>query len=288
MNSNILVKLISNFDSFTPTEQSLARYIMDNKESIVDMSLSTLSANSNVSEATVMRLTKKLDLSGYSEFKLKLSASLVSPHDFKSIKDIYSNDSPYEILNKITSSTCKALEFTNQIIDPSELEKAVNLINKIHKSNKNIFIVALGASSIIAKDLQTKFMRLNINTIYYEDTHLSLESIIGIQEDDLLIVLSTLGKSMHAHHCMEIAKDNNASIILITQYGNQSISNKADIILNTANIENNLRLTSQTSRISQLIIIDTIFTSLALENDKIQDEVENTKNLFRKYGYYCD
>lgn len=288
MDSNILIKLISNFDSFTPTEQNLAQYIIDNKESVVDMSLNTLSVNSNVSEATIIRLTRKLDLSGYSEFKLKLSASLVSPHDFKSIRDIYENDSPYEILNKITSSTCKALEFTNQIIEPSELEKSVNLISKIHKNNKNIFIVALGASNIIARDLQIKFMRLNINTIYYEDMHLSLESIIGIQKNDLLIVLSTLGKSMHAHHCMEIAKNNNASIMLITQYGNENIANKADIVLNTANIENNLRLTSQTSRISQLIIIDTIFTSLALENDKIQDEVENTKRLFKKYQYYCD
>ncbi|SKC73109.1 MurR/RpiR family transcriptional regulator [Maledivibacter halophilus] len=287
MASNILIKLISNFDSFTPAEQNLAQYIIDNKESIVDMSLNTLSVNSNVSEATVIRLTKKLGLSGYSEFKLKLSASLVSPHDFKSIKDIYSNDSPYEILNKITSSTCKALEFTNQIIDRPELEKAVSLISKTHKANKNIFIVALGASGIIARDLQTKFMRLGINTIYYEDMHLSLESIIGIRENDLLIVLSTLGKSMHAHHCMEIARNNDASIILITQYGNENIA-AADIVLNTANIENNLRLTSQISRISQLVIVDTIFTSLALENDKIQDEVENTKRLFRKYQYYCD
>lgn len=287
MASNILIKLISNFDSFTPAEQNLAQYIIDNKESIVDMSLNTLSVNSNVSEATIIRLTKKLGLSGYSEFKLKLSASLVSPHDFKSIKDIYSNDSPYEILNKITSSTCKALEFTNQIIDRPELEKAVSLISKTHKANKNIFIVALGASGIIARDLQTKFMRLGINTIYYEDMHLSLESIIGIRENDLLIVLSTLGKSMHAHHCMEIARNNDASIILITQYGNENIA-AADIVLNTANIENNLRLTSQISRISQLVIVDTIFTSLALENDKIQDEVENTKRLFRKYQYYCD
>lgn len=288
MNSNILILLVSNLDSLTPTERSLAQYIMDNKESVVDMTLSTLSTNSNVSEATIIRLTKKLGLSGYAEFKLKLSASLVAPHDFKSIRDIYANDSPYEILNKITSSTNKALEFTNQIIDPLELEKAVNLISKTNKANHNIFIVALGASSIIARDLQTKFMRLNINTIYYEDMHLSLESIIGIKENDLLIVLTTLGKSMHAHYCMEIAKNNNASVILITQSGNENIADKADIILNTANIENNLRLTSQTSRISQLIIIDTIFTSLALENDEIQDEVENTRRLFRKYKYYCD
>ena len=288
MENNILIKLISNFDSLTPTEQKLAQYIIDNKESIVDMSLKDLSIKSNVSEATIIRLTKKIDLSGYSDFKLRLSASLVYPHDFKSIKDIYANDSPYEILNKITSSTCKALEYTNQIIDSLELEEAVTMISKTHKSNNNIFIVALGASSIIAKDLQTKFMRLNIDTIYYEDTHLSLESIIGIKKDDLLIVLSTLGKSIHAHHCMEIAKNNNAKIILITQYGNENIANKADIILNTANIENNLRLTSQTSRISQLIIIDTIFTSLALENDKIQSEVENTRESFKKYGYYYD
>ena len=136
------------------------------------------------------------------------------------------------------------------------------------------------------KQLQIKFMRLNIPVIYYEDVHLQLESNLNMAEDDLLICFTTLGKSVQSHQYINIANQKKAKIILITQYGNQELASKATVTLFVSAVENNLRLASHTALIVQSLIVDTLFLSLALDNlPEIQEGVAEKNRIFSELGY---
>lgn len=58
--------------NFTNHEKDVARYILDHPDKAPGMSSAELAEASFTSKATVVRLCKKLGLSGYQEFRLKL------------------------------------------------------------------------------------------------------------------------------------------------------------------------------------------------------------------------
>ena len=57
---------------FTNHEKEIAKYILEHTEKIPGMSSTELAQASFTSKATVVRLSQKLGLAGYQEFKLKL------------------------------------------------------------------------------------------------------------------------------------------------------------------------------------------------------------------------
>ena len=63
----------------------------------------------------------------------------------------------------------------------------------------------------------------------------------------------------------------------ITNYKKSPIENVSDVILHTVSDETNYRILGLSSRISQLAIIDTIYSYLVCHLDKARDGIEKTE-----------
>ncbi len=72
---NIFSKM-DNLVSLTENEKILVSYIKENPEAFVKMTSSEISEASFISNATIYRLCKKLDLAGLSELKILVSSSV--------------------------------------------------------------------------------------------------------------------------------------------------------------------------------------------------------------------
>lgn len=288
------INIISSLESMMPflssKEKKLGEYILHHRQEILSLTLKDLSLQAEVSEATVIRFARRLGCEGYSDFKLSLSANL-SANFYNENSDlildkIESKDAPDVVLKKLSAFVMTSIQSTVDIIDSQQLNDAIELIHKTKNSGHKLYLSGLGASSTLVKQLQIKFMRLNIPVIYYEDVHLQLESILNMEEEDLLICFTTLGKSVQSHQAIQIANRKKADIILITQFGNQELANKATVTLFVSAVENNLRLASHTALIVQSMIVDTLFLSLALEDlPKIQKDVAEKNRIFSELGY---
>ena len=202
------------------------------------------------------------------------------------LEKILDTDAPGTVLKKISSFVITSIQTTVDIIDPVELDKAVRLIRETSRKNHRIYISAMGASGVLAKQMQTMLMRLKIPTIYYEDVHLQLESTLNISEDDLLICFTALGRSAQSHQYIDIANEQKAKVVLITQFGNQQLANKADATLFVSAVENNVRLISHIAIMVESLVAYTLFLSMALEDlPKIQNEVKEKNRVFMELGY---
>lgn len=283
----ILPKLESMMPFLSSTEQKIGRYILNHSTEVVTMSTKELSTKSEVSEASLIRFTRKLGIDGYTEFKLLLSAELASEKSYSTPVDVSEKDNSIEIYKKLASFSIASIESTEKTLDPDALDAAVNLIYDTNQTNHRIYLSGMGASSVLAKEFQIKLMRLNIASIFYEDIHLRLEASSLMKKGDLLVCFTALGKSIQNQQLMQLAIEKGANVLLITQYGNTKLAENATIALYTSIIENNFRLTSQTSITVQSIIIDTLFLALALKDfSKVQSEVNDSKKLFDRLGYY--
>jgi DNA-binding MurR/RpiR family transcriptional regulator len=287
--TNILSKLKTMMPFLSSTEQKLGQYILDHPADILSMSTKELASNSEVSEATIIRFSRKLDVNGYKELKLQLSADLASDDTYNAPVDLSKKDSTLEIYKKLAAFATASIDHTSKTLNEQDLDAAVELICKTVKKRKQIYLNGMGTSSLLAKEFQVKLMRLNIPSVFYEDSHLRLESCSLMKKDDLFICFTALGKSTQNHQLIELAKKRGAHVLLITQYGNTKLAENATITLYTSIIENNLRLISQTSFTVQSIIIDALFLGIALKNySRIQSEVQETREVFSELGFYTN
>ena len=282
VNNDILSKIQSSMPFLSKSEKQLGSFILENPKKVIQMSTNELSTTCGTSEPTLIRFTRKLGFSGYKEFKLQLSANIGVQTINSTPAKVKIGDSPFEIYEKLTSFTIASLNGTLTTLNKTDLEMAANFIYLSAKNHHQIFLSGMGASTILAREFQIKMMRLNIPTIFFEDIHLRLEACTNLCKNDLFICFTTLGSSTENYELIEIARKNKAKIIVITQYGNTRIAEKADITLYTSVIENNLRLASQTSIVIQSMVIDAIFLTIALKDfDKISKNVEHSKQLFK-------
>lgn len=71
-----LLKKLELANHFSSSEKSIASYILNNTEEVLNLSTIELAKKTYTSPATIVRLCQKLDFKGYNDFKIALSANL--------------------------------------------------------------------------------------------------------------------------------------------------------------------------------------------------------------------
>lgn len=249
------------YDSLGDVEQRVAKYICENEEKVIYLSVTELAERCQSSEATVIRTCRKLGYSGYQDLKISVARELITPiakiHEIANL-----DDSCYQVLNKIFSSIEQTLQDTINVVDQQELEKAGQAILKAGK----IVVYGLGNSAPVAKDAEHKFLRIGIDCTAYTDTHMQVISASFLRPGDVALGISHSGSSRDVVEALEIAKERGATTICITNYGKSPITKVSEVKLYTASQETKYRIVALASRIAQLGIIDSLYTYVALRN----------------------
>ncbi|MGM9589015.1 MAG: MurR/RpiR family transcriptional regulator [Faecousia sp.] len=259
--SSALLKLREQSRLFSTTEQEIARHILEDPKLVVDLSIHELAKHTFSSASSIVRLCHHTGYSGYKEFRKAVTYELAMREQRKRAeqKEIAYSDSLQDIIDKITYANIVSLEETRKLMDVDTLRACVDLI----KRARVIYLFGLGASLCAAQDAYLKFLRLNKLCIINMDWHSQLLQAKNAGEQDLGIVISYSGATTEVVECMKIMKENKTPIIAITRCVNSPVSELADQKLYTTANESVFRSGAMSSRISQLNIIDVLYTALA-------------------------
>lgn len=125
---NIFTQLKSN-KNLSHNEQIIAHYILEHPHQVLKMNTKQLKEACFVSTATIHRLCEKLDLSGFSELKVRISSSL---NEYMRDDENFNYDFPvqkyqthFEILNKIKEDYENTLASTFNLFSLENLRYAV-------------------------------------------------------------------------------------------------------------------------------------------------------------------
>ncbi|QQE78416.1 MurR/RpiR family transcriptional regulator [Alicyclobacillus sp. SO9] len=249
--NSVLVKIHGYAHAFTKKEQIVANYVLENPDDIVYLSVIELAELAKVGETTVIRFCRELGYKGYQEFKLALAKESSSSN---------SNVDESNLIGKIGSSHIKAIEGTLSLIDPASLEDAFDMIVQ----SKRIHFCGVGTSGITAMDAKSKFLRIGIRSEVTTDTHFQLMNSSVMNEDDVVIGFSISGSTVDTIRVLELAKENGAKTIVVTQFAKSPITRTGDIILLTAGREAPLEGGSLAAKIAQLVVVDLLCTGVTL------------------------
>lgn len=271
-------------ESFSSSEQQVANYVLEHAGDIVGLPVSELAIRSGSNRAAVVRFCKRLGFEGYRDFTLALAAELAVEQNkeqmaFAAIEPGSGVDA---ILQNIRASSIQSIQDSCTLLRPSDIELASDLLMKAPK----IDFYGIGASQLVAQDAQYKFMRINKNCTAYPDGHLQLTSASLLSKEDVAVAISWSGETKDVVEAAKMAKSQGATVISITQYGKNRLSQCADIAFQLTSPETSIRIGAMGSRIAQLILIDILFCSIvSKEPQNISRYLKQTQPVGKKKRY---
>ena len=123
MEGSVINQICASMDSFFDTEKKIGDYIVRNPKKVVDMTVGELAKECGVSEASVSRFCKRIELKGFHHLKISLARELVDAKDDGEMSGHISVDDMEGSLRGILSNKMEELRQTVAMIDREELKK---------------------------------------------------------------------------------------------------------------------------------------------------------------------
>ncbi|WP_448819869.1 MurR/RpiR family transcriptional regulator [Cetobacterium sp.] len=276
MIENIIKSLENNLSE---SEKVIAMYVIKNKKIIGEITSTELAKKIGVSQSSIIKFIKKIGFSGYVAFKLQLERDLEHKKNLLKNKihsEIDLEDSLEEVTKKTLAETVEALNTTVGVIDYKNFE---TIIEKIRESGR-ILIIGTGMSSIVARDLELKLMKIKIDTVHYESKQMQLMKLSTMDVNDLIIAISHRGETQEILDVVGIAKEMNICVISITSIGKNTLSSLSDYNIGVVSKESILRSSAISSRMAQMIILDSIFLRLMQKDyKKVKEYIDRSKKI---------
>lgn len=268
--------------SLTPLERKVVDSVTSKTDLSEQTSIKEIAQMNNVSEAMVVKIAKKLNFSGFRDFRSSLIyynySEVAAMH-----AEIEADDSSEQLLAKVFRTSLQAMEETLTIIDISEFNRAADILFKA----RHIDLYAVGGSATVARDLSHKLLKIGIKSTVYDDAHIMLMSAAVLSDDDAAIAISHSGATRAVNDPIKLAARNGAKVIAITNYAESPIARSAHVVLNSTSQGSHLLGENAASRIAQLNILDALFVAIAQRDlQKAENNLKKTQRAVQDLREY--
>lgn len=258
MKGDFLTRIRAEYNQFTKAEKKVADYILQNYREVLFMSITDLAEACEVGDTSVFRFCKTLELKGYQEFKMQLSLSL---HDETTGQgrlegDISLKDSFAEVSRKVLNTNMSALEETYSLLNEESFDCVIQYLHEA----KRICFFGVGASMLSAMKAANKFLRIEPKVSCVSDSHMQAMVASMMGEGEAAVIFSYSGATKDTIHVAELAKRAGAATICITRFVKSPLTSFSDVTLLCGANEGPLQGGSTSSEISQLFLIDLMYT----------------------------
>ena len=222
---HVLDLIRSHLDEMFPAERKAAEYILEHPENTSRINITELAELSGSSDATVIRMCKRLGFTGFYQMKLTLSTELGyiqllgNEPDAKEVMD----------LAQLTKLFARNMIGLQQTLDPHILSKCVDVI----RNSRRVYFLASGNSIPAAMDFSFRLSRIGIRTLCSPVIETVLNEINLGTPEECLVVLSHSGSSRQVIQGMGLAKNRGMQVIALTHSSRSSAAEAADYYLLT-------------------------------------------------------
>ncbi len=241
-------------EHLTKSEKEIACYIDKNIENVMYFSISDLSDEIGVGESTIVRFCRKLGYRGFYEFKIELAKQFASE----------TNNHSENYIDLIESNMINILKSTKLIVNKDSLQQAIDMV----LNGKYIYLYGIGSSGLAALEGEGKFMRGGLKCKAVVDSHFQTILSGTLTDEDVIIAISLSGNTKDLLDAIDIAYKNGTKIIAMTNYLKSKLAKFAHVTLQTAGYEKPLDGGSFCAKVSQLYMLDLLYTGVMLKDQK--------------------
>lgn len=262
MNIEFSSRLKGHYSGFSKSDKKIAEYLMQHAQTARFLSIQDLAQEIDVSMSAISRFTKKIGFANYQEMRMHLTDANAKQQDTFFIT-LDENDSMMNIAKATFQSGTSSLSSTLAVLNTEILENCIHLLGK--SSSCGLF--GLGASSVMVLNAYHRFIRTSLICCYAIDYHMQLMNAGRLSKNDCALIVSHTGKNKDILRIVEILKKNHVPIISITSNASSPLAKKSDFVLVSISEETKFRPEAVSSMISQIMLIDALFTLYAVKID---------------------
>lgn len=206
---DLTVLINKHYEELNENERYISKYILQNIDLVKDISIVDLAEKTLTSKSSILRFTKKLGFSGFSEFKYSLRDQ--TPQEM-------TNDDLFELLEDDFLQTFKLFKQQNL----SELLKIFHECDSIY-----MFGTGWGQRNALNTFSRSLVPVGKFPILIESEKELEL-ALDNITEDDLLFILSLSGESKPSDDLLNLIKLKDIPIASITSLSSNRLANLAD------------------------------------------------------------
>ncbi len=225
---NILKKRIEKKE-LNETEKKIAEYFQNQVNNLYFLTSREMAKELEISDTSIIRFVKSLGFINFTEFRKELLKNInskkITPNDkLSKNKNLLNND---KVLNSFIENFERNI--LKIFIDNSmvKIEETVKLLIGAKKK----YVVGFKSTSGLASffGLRLSFILKNTKT-YSENSSELMSDMIDIKKDDCLFLIAYPKYSKTYELIIEIAKEKNAKVIVITDKTTSPVVRNSDIV----------------------------------------------------------
>lgn len=221
-----LFTIKSSFGSYTKTQRTIARFVLDHSEELRRLSITQLADKLHVDPSTITRFCQLQGYKGYSDFRFHMTHNLASA--VSEDNDLIGvDDNTDVILEKLKLFCRKSVGEVFELLDPKEVERAAKLIY----SAEHVHIYAQDGSINSAKYAQFMFMQIGVPCYAFTDRLFAVPASDTLKSGDAVLCISFSGDARIVLDAARNAKEKQASIIALTGFSGSNLAGFADVLL---------------------------------------------------------
>lgn len=264
----MLLKINRYLDDLSPSEKLVGDFLINYPNKVIQMTTAELAEKLDVSMATISRFCKRVYNKSFANVKVEIARYLSDMNTESASEIMHWADDFTDIPTKLKSNILKVCNYVMIANDPKTIQDAVDLIHK----SETVFLFGVGASAVIAMDLQQKLMRIKKKTIFHNDSNFGILNSNIASPNDVIVAISFSGRTQEVLIAARNAKKRGVKVISMTGNTRNPLESLADISIYIPSIEaNELRLAAIFSRYGLLFVVDYLYIGLV---NKVSDSPE--------------
>lgn len=226
----MLLEKLGRADGFSAAEQEIARCVLERREEVLKMTIGQLASAAYSSNPTIVRLCRKLGVSGFREFKIVLASELerTAGREYVDANVPFRvQESAEEIAARIAELTQSTVRGAQELMDGRVLDAAASMLDQA----RHVYLFATGDSMIRALSFQGKLLKINrpvqIANLMQEQGY----SAYHASAEDCAIFITYHGRQAGYEEYAATMRRNGTGLIAITAHAEGGLAGLCDHVL---------------------------------------------------------
>ncbi len=280
-NQNAIEAIQAVYADLYGQEKKVADYVVAHGAETAKMTVTELAEASAVSEATVMRLSKKAGFKGFYHLKLALAQQANAPEPAQSTAKIDPRDMQTAV-DSLLNIKKADLQAVAQAIDADEVETGLSRI----KQAATLYIFAAGNTNNLAAYAAYLFNQLGVKTISAALPEMQVNLAYQMTVNDACLLISQSGSTTLTTDIAQVAHDYQVPSIAITREDKSPLTKLVDTVLLSPQSQQLTLQIAGATQLTEMAIVDLLIMLLASdESGKYANNGVTQENRLAKYKY---
>lgn len=259
MEKSVLDIICASLDNFFESERKIGTYIIQHTAEVVDMTVGELAQACGVSDASVSRFCKKINMKGFHHLKITLAKEISERGaEEEEVSNHISVNDIEQSLKNILANKVTEITQTVSMMDAKQLSEILNKLN----TARTVQFFAVGNTIPVAIDGAFKLNQIGIPAVSGTIWETQIGYTYNMTAEDVVIAISNSGESTAVLRALEAAKSAGATTLSITNSEKSSAAQLSDYHITTATREKLFLDGYCFSRVSATTVIEILYLFL--------------------------